>query len=44
MAKGLIMKFEQMDVWKKSSRLACEIYKNNVLPIVPNHISLSTLK
>ncbi|WP_462146606.1 four helix bundle protein [Pseudoalteromonas gelatinilytica] len=21
------MKFEQMDVWKKSSRLACEIYK-----------------
>ena len=27
MVKGLIMKFEQMDVWKKSSRLACEIYK-----------------
>ncbi|NIZ07445.1 four helix bundle protein [Pseudoalteromonas sp. HF66] len=21
------MKFEQMDVWKKSSRLACDIYK-----------------
>ncbi|WP_345779679.1 four helix bundle protein [Pseudoalteromonas sp. Isolate3] len=21
------MKFEQMDVWKKSSRLACDVYK-----------------
>jgi len=44
MAKGLIMKFEQMDVWKKSSRLVCEIYKYKVLPIVPYHIPLSILK